>query len=367
MGRKILALRLSAMGDVSLTVPAIRAVIEANPDIEITLVTRSIFAPFFYGIPRLQLYFPDLKNRHKGFFGLIRLFSDLKKKENFDTVIDLHGVIRTKILTSLFKLSGKPGYSIDKGRKEKKFLLKSKYLRYLKHSSVRYLDTFNKAGLKGNLGKSPYLKVSDEALQKAGDFLSQIGSDSNSIRIGLAPFATHKPKIWGTDKFRELISLINQEHKVDFFLFGGGEEEIIKLKELQQFSSNIHLVAGNLNLAQELALMKYLDLMISMDSSNMHLSALSGIPTISIWGGTHPTFGFFALGQPEEYHLQTPASSLKCRPCSVFGGKPCIYGEPKCLEMLQALEVYHSLQKFGLLKVRTKKNVGEIAAPGKQN
>jgi ADP-heptose:LPS heptosyltransferase len=99
----------------------------------------------------------------------------------------------------------------------------------------------------------------------------------------------------------------------------------------------------------------------------MHLSALSGIPTISIWGGTHPTFGFFALGQPEEYHLQTPASSLKCRPCSVFGGKPCIYGEPKCLEMLQASEVYHSLQKFGLLKVRTKKNVVEIGAPDKQN
>lgn len=366
MAKKILALRLSAMGDVSLTVPAIRAVIEANPDVEITLVTRSIFAPFFYGIPRLNLFFPDLHDRHKGFFGLFRLYLELRKKEEFSAVIDLHGVIRTKILTTFFKLSGTPGFTIDKGRKEKKFLLKSKYLRYLKHSSVRYLETFNKAGLKGKIGKSPYLKVSEESLQKAESFLSQFSSDSNSIKIGLAPFATHKPKIWGTDKFKELISFINEEHKVEFFLFGGGEEEISKLKELQKFSSNIHLVAGNLKLSEEIALIKYLDLMISMDSSNMHLSALSGIPTISIWGGTHPTFGFFALGQPEEYHLQTPASSLKCRPCSVFGSKPCIYGEPKCLEMLKASEVYHSLLKFGLLETRDRKSA-PISTPAKPN
>jgi len=343
------------MGDVSLTVPAIRAVLDANPDLQITLVTRSIFAPFFYGIPRLDLFFPDLKNRHKGLFGLIRLYRDLKKKQDFSSVIDLHGVIRTKILSTFFKLSGKPVFTIDKGRKEKKFLLKSKYLRYLKHSSVRYLDTFNKAGYKGNIGKPPYLSVSEEALKKAGSFLSQIPVNNTPILIGLAPFATHKPKIWGTDKFKELISLINREHKAEFLLFGGGEDEIAKLKELQKYSSNIHLVAGNLNLSEEIALIKNLDLMISMDSSNMHLSALSGIPTISIWGGTHPTFGFYALGQPAEYHLQIPASSLKCRPCSVYGGKPCIYPEPKCLEMLKAEEVYNSLQKFDLLKIRNKK------------
>ncbi len=363
MVRKILALRLSAMGDVSLTVPAIRAVIEANPDIRITLVTRKFFAPFFYGIPRLDLFFPDLQSRHKGFFGLIRLYRDLKNKENFSSVIDLHGVIRTKILTVLFRLSGKLGFTINKGRKEKKFLLKSKYLRYLKHSSVRYLDTFNKAGLKGNIGKSPYLNVPDEALQKAASFLAQLSVSESSIRIGLAPFATHKPKIWGTDKFKELISLINQEHKVEYFLFGGGEEETAKLKELQKYSPNIHLVAGNLTLPEEIAVIKNLDLMISMDSSNMHLSALSGIPTVSIWGGTHPTFGFFALGQPAEYHIQTPASSLKCRPCSVFGGKPCIYQEPKCLEMVKAEDVYNSLQKFGLLKARSRRIAKEITSP----
>ena len=354
--RKIIAFRLSAMGDVSLTVPAIKGVIEANPDLEITLVTRKFFAPFFYGIPRLRLIFPDLNGRHHGFAGLFRLYSDLKKEGPFEAVVDLHGVIRTRVITFLFKSSGTPGFSIDKGRKEKRFLIRSKYIRMLKHSSQRYLDTFSEAGFKGQIGKAPWLNISSEAGSNASRFLNKLNIKEGSVRIGLAPFATFRPKIWGIENFRSLITLINASHQVDFFLFGGGSGEIALLKDFQQFSSNIHLVAGELNLSEELALIQSLDLMVSMDSSNMHLAALSGVPTVSIWGGTHPAFGFSAIGQPTEYHLQTPASSLKCRPCSVFGNKPCIYPAPKCMEMVTPKDVYNSLLKFGLFKSKERKN-----------
>jgi ADP-heptose:LPS heptosyltransferase len=358
--KKIIVFRLSAMGDVSLTIPAIRAVIGSNPDVEMMVVTRKFFAPFFYGIPRVRLFFPDLNQRHKGLFGLIRLYNDLKKEGPFVSVIDLHGVIRTRILTTLFKWSGTKGYTINKGRKEKRFLLKSKYIRNLKHSSTRYLDTFKAAGFKGQIGRAPYLEFPEDATINARQFLSQKQISGDNLKIGLAPFATHKPKIWGIDKFRELISLINNKYQVDYFLFGGGDEEIGHLKELQKYSPNIHLVAGNLNLQDELALIKMLDLMISMDSSNMHLSALSGIPTISIWGGTHPAFGFSALGQPAEYHIQTPASSLECRPCSVFGGKACIYPEPKCMEMVKSQDVFKTLEKLNLLKIKAKVKSGIV-------
>ena len=350
--RKIIAFRLSAMGDVSLTVPAIRGVIEANPDLEITLVTRKFFAPFFYGIPRLQLFFPDLKGKHKGFPGLFTLYSDLRKEGPFEAVIDLHGVIRTRIITFLFKISGTPGFSIDKGRKEKRFLIKSKNIRMLKHTTERYLDTFLEAGFNGQIGEAPYFSIIDVAKQEASLFIEKNISGAGKLKIGLAPFATLQPKIWGIQNFKELISTINADHNADFFLFGGGAEEIGLLKEFQQFSNNIHLVAGELHLSEELALISKLDLMISMDSSNMHMAALSGIPTISIWGGTHPAFGFYAIGQPTEFHIQTPVSSLKCRPCSVYGNKPCIYPTPKCMEMVTPQEVFRTLIKFNLLKAK---------------
>ncbi len=355
--RKIIAFRLSAMGDVSLTVPAVKAVLAANSDLEITLVTRRFFAPFFYDIPRLYLAFPELNGRHKGIIGLFRLFTDLKKSGPFEAVIDLHGVIRTRILTFLFKKSGTPGYSVDKGRKEKKFLITSKYIRMLKHTTERYLETFDAAGFKGQIGKGPYFNIMEDAAIKANLFLEQEGIASGKLKIGLAPFATYQTKIWGTQNFRELISIINARHETDFFLFGGGAEEIRLLKEFQQFGTNIHLVAGKLELSEELALIRTLDLMISMDSSNMHLASLSAIPTISIWGGTHPAFGFFALGQPTGYHMQTPASSLKCRPCSVYGNKPCIYATPRCMEMVKPMDVYDKLMLFNLFKVKEQKIV----------
>jgi len=350
--KKILVFRFSAMGDVSLTVPVIKGVLDQNPDLEITFVTRKFFAPFFYGIPRLKLVFPDFKGREKGIFGLLRLYKELKKSGPFESVIDLHGVIRTRILSSLFKISGVPCFSIDKGRKEKKFLIKSRYIRALKHTTARYLETFATAGFNGQIGKAPFLKLEEASYSYAASFLEKTIPGSDKIRIGLAPFATHKQKIWGIGNFRELITLLNAHYEIDFLLFGGGKAEINLLKEFQSVSPNIHLAAGELELSAELALISTLDLMISMDSSNMHLASLSGIPTVSIWGGTHPAFGFWALGQPNEYHLQTPASSLKCRPCSVFGNKPCIYPTPRCMEMVKPQDVFDKLVKFKVLRNR---------------
>ncbi len=348
--KKVIVFRLSAMGDVSLTVPVLRAVLEANPDLEITLVTRKFFEPFFYNIPRLTLFFPDLKGRHSGFTGLFKLYADLKNLAGFEAVIDLHGVIRTKILARLFKISGVPGFSINKGRKEKKFIIKSQYIRGLKHATARYLEVFEKAGIKGAMGKAPYLKLREDAGERAGKFLEKFQILPGKLKIGLAPFATHEPKVWGIQNFRELITLINVDYDVEFFLFGGGAEEIKLLTELKNYEPNIHLVAGELQLSQELALMGLLDVMVSMDSSNMHLASLLGIPTVSIWGGTHPAFGFYALGQPTEYHIQIPATSLKCRPCSVFGDKPCIYPIPRCMELVKPEDVYNKLIAFKLLR-----------------
>ena len=222
---------------------------------------------------------------------------------------------------------------------------------------MRYLETFGAAGIKGNIGKAPYLNIEESAGLTVLNFLEKKQITPGGLKIGLAPFATHKPKIWGIQNFRELTSLINAQCEADFFLFGGGKAEIKLLKEFKTYHPNIHLVAGQLNLSEELALMSMLDLMISMDSSNMHLSSLSGVPTVSIWGGTHPAFGFYALGQPTDYQMQTPASSLKCRPCSVYGNKPCIYTTPRCMEMVKPQDVFDRLVKFKLLKKRVTKNI----------
>jgi len=352
--KKILVFRLSAMGDVALTVPVIRKVIEMNPELHITLVTRPFFAPFFFGIPRVKLYFPRLEGKHKGLKGLYLLYRDLKKMGPFEKVVDLHAVIRTQVVSFLFRMSGTPVYTIKKGRADKNRLIHTKKIKQLTHSTQRYIDTFARAGIASKIGKAPYIDYSTEAFQSARSYLLGKLPEKGTLKVGLSPFANNAPKIWGLENFKELITLVNQNHKVVFFLFGGGEKEIKLLKQLEQHSENVQLVAGKFTLSEEIAMIRMLDLMIAMDSSNMHLAALSGVKTISIWGGTHPAFGFSALGQPEDFHIQPPEGILTCRPCSVFGGKPCIYPTPRCMELIKATDLYDKLVMLGVLNSKSK-------------
>ena len=77
--KHILVIRLSAMGDVAMTVPVIRSLIQQYNDVKVTVVSRPFFKPFFDDIDRVDFFSVDLEKRHKGFFGIYRLFKDLKK------------------------------------------------------------------------------------------------------------------------------------------------------------------------------------------------------------------------------------------------------------------------------------------------
>ena len=94
------------MGDVAMTVPVIRAFVEQNPNVKITVVSRPFFQPFFNDIPNLNFFAVDVNGRHKGLIGLFKLYSDLNKL-SIDAIADLHNVLRSKIIRTFFKLSGK--------------------------------------------------------------------------------------------------------------------------------------------------------------------------------------------------------------------------------------------------------------------
>jgi len=102
--QKIMVFRFSAMGDVAMTVPVIKTLISQNKDVEIIMVSRPFFAPFFKNIPQVKFIGVDLNNKYKGLTGLLSLFRFLRK-EKPDAVVDLHDVLRTKVLRNLFRLN----------------------------------------------------------------------------------------------------------------------------------------------------------------------------------------------------------------------------------------------------------------------
>jgi ADP-heptose:LPS heptosyltransferase len=331
--KQLLLLRFSAMGDVALLAPVVQAFTQRYPEIRITLVTRAKFAVFFEQFPNVQVIGADFDGRHYGLHGLITLFTELRQLAAFDVVIDAHQNVRSAVIKILFRLIGVPAFTIDKGRADKKALTRktNKIRRPLTHSVDRYARVFDAAGLAIKPAKpfqfAPFTNSQDE-LSK---FLSQQAIPVDRPWLGIAPFAQHTQKMWPFERFAPLLDQLYVHQPLTIFLFGGGSAEIAQLETLRQQFPHAILVAGKLSMAAELLLIRQLNGMLCMDSGNMHLAALSGVPVLSIWGATHPDAGFGPWGQGEEAILQISPAELSCRPCSVFGNKPCWRGDVACL------------------------------------
>src|SRR5690606_32986040 len=198
--KHIAVIRFSAMGDVAMTVPVLDC-IARKYDVKLTMVSRPFLKPLFSSVPNLDFFPADFKNYYKGFFGLIRLYRDLKKRK-VDAVADLHDVIRSKVIRTLFVLGGIPVASIDKGRTEKKALtrIENKEFRQLRHSVDRYADVFEKLGFPVN--PSDYRATK---LPLTENVLSVVGQ-KNQKWIGIAPFAQHEGKVYPEDLMRDVIN-----------------------------------------------------------------------------------------------------------------------------------------------------------------
>ena len=330
----LLVFRFSAMGDVALTIPALRGVLNENPELKLTIVTNKNFEALFNDIPRLTFYGVDLRD-YSGIFGLRRLFNQLRKLNKWNGVIDLHSVMRTWVLGSFFKLSGVKVFSIDKGREEKAELVNKtkKTFRQLKHTTERYLDVFRDFGLNAKIKEGAVIEPKVAAVKRIEDFLIANGIKSESVSIGVAPFSKHKQQTWPYAKTKSLIDQLLADDRNQIFLLGG-PDEAQELKELAAPHKKCWNMAGMFSLEEEIALMYQLDVVIAMDSFNMHLAALCNTKVVSIWGGTHKYAGFGPLNNNEENIVEITHEDLPCRPCSVFGSAPCYRKDWACLEQV---------------------------------
>ena len=318
----ILIMRFSAIGDVAMTVPVVASLAKQYPNVRITVLSKSFAKVFFENLsPNVGFMEVDFDGENKGIHGLNVLYRRLAAK-HFTAIADLHDVLRTKYLRLRFNLDRYRVMHIDKHHKDRKKLTakKNKILRQLPSSFENYADVFKKLGYPITLDfKSIYSPLGGNLRQ-----LPPVIGEKKGFQqwIGIAPFAAHQGKIYPIDKMEKVIEMITTLHpNWRIFLFGGGRNEISIMSEWEKKYKQCICVSEYLSgLSQELILMSHLNVMVSMDSANMHLASLTGIPVISIWGATHPYTGFMGWNQNEQNIIQV---SLSCRPCSIYGKKPC--------------------------------------------
>jgi len=309
-------MRLSAMGDVAMTVPVLRAFANQYPSVKITVISRPFFRPFFDGIPNVDFFAFDEKGRHKGFFGLLRLFNDLKQLD-IDVFADLHNVLRSTVIRSLFNLSGKKTAFVDKGRDEKKALTRSenKIFQPLPTMFERHAKVFSELGFPVDLSAPQFPEPQLLEVQ-----VREITGNKSGSWIGIAPFAQYDSKVYPADLMQKVIDELAQKQDYKIFLFGAKNE----LKILDAFAArkeNVINMAGKIKFNQELQLISNLDIMLSMDSGNAHIAAMFGIKVITLWGATHPFTGFLPFGQPIENALVSDREKYPKLPTSVYGNK----------------------------------------------
>jgi len=328
-----LVIRLSSLGDVAIAIPVLYSVAEKYPDDHFLMLTQNAWQSLFVNKPSNLAVFPVYtKGEHKGIRGIIRLLRELSlfiQTEEIK-VSDLHGVIRSFLIDWYFRFRGRPVAIIDKGRSDKRKLVrrKNKILRPLKTSLERYQEVFEKLGYDSSLcfnGLFPEKPVK-----------KQIG-------IGIAPFAKHRGKIYPIEQMEEVVRRLNELPDLRIILYGS-KQESEQLENWEKKYSNVTSVAGQMSLQEELFLMNQMDLMVSMDSANMHLASLVDTPVVSIWGATHPYTGFYGFNQDESTIVQT---DLPCRPCSIFGNKPCYRGDYACLKQITPEMIVDKIKMAG--------------------
>ena len=342
--KNVLIARFSALGDVAMTVPVVYSACEAYPGVRFVMATQPVASSLFINRPaNLEVVAVDVKERYHGPRGIWRLMGDLRRDYAIDAFVDLHDVIRTRIMGLYCRLHAIPMSRIDKGRREKRELTRErgKQMRQLISSRQRYADAFEAMGFSfGETFTSVYPEGSD--VPSVADIAGE--KHAGERWIAVAPFAKHEGKIYPPGLMSLVVDAMARRDGVRLFLFGGGgyERTVLDLWERKHPGKVTSLAGKRYGFGRELALLRQCDVMLSMDSANMHLASLVGLPVVSVWGATHPFCGFTGWHQSADNQVQV---DMPCRPCSVFGNKPCLRGDYACLRSIDHNVIIQRLDK----------------------
>ena len=325
-----LIIRFATIGNVAMTVPVVASLSRRQPNDRFIIASKKDLGAMFASMENVTFYEVDNRLDWKG---VVSLWRELR--EQVDGVIDLQNVRRTRVLDLLMRMSGKQVTRVRYGRIRKRLIT---WLgigkRQLPSEFERYQEAFRRAGL-----ETDNAFVSLPINKQASTTIAKRFGEKKGRWIGIAPFAKSKSNMLPYRVMKDVIEGLVQDKETQVFLFGAGAVECEMLRQWASVFPRTESIAGQLRLAEELELMRRLDVMICMDSANQHLASLVGLRAVSVWCATHPMIGFAGWKQKAEDIIQR--SELGCRPCTCHGTNHCRYGNFACREIQAETIIQH--------------------------
>jgi ADP-heptose:LPS heptosyltransferase len=333
--RNVLVVRLSALGNVAMTIPVLYPVCRANPDTRFIMLTKTWPATMFQQCPdNLVVEGYDEKETHKGLFGLLKLTDKLRRQYGIDVVIDLHNVSGTWLIDAYMRACGVKVVRLDRENAKRRALVSHKSDEPVSPIHDRYRAVFKRLGFAApddftRLYDGQELPVSPIVLKK----------EMGQRWIAISPFSSHRQKAYPLEQMEQVIAELTKHENYWIFLMGGGKAEKIALRPIaRKFKNVISMAEVKHKFVDEYALLSKCDLMLTMESANMHLASLMGLQAMTVWGPTTASCGYLGYNQVIEDDIQL---DMPCRPCSITGDRPCKFGDFRCLKNIPPEYIAH--------------------------
>ena len=313
----ILIIKLSAIGDVVQTLPALEAIKTIYPESTLTWLVEEPAAGILEDHPlidivlvsRRKIWFRMLRNPLTAMQGLTRIFHflvDLRRSQ-YDIAIDFQGLFKSGVLIGLARARRKIGF--DRTRELSYLFLNERIPAYdiEKHALERYLDVARYLGAK-DIHATCTLPIHRELTlirQKVEAIKPQ-----GKLLIVINPAARWKSKLWPERNFAMLADrLVREKHAVVVFT-GSREDRELNRNILSMMEEQALNWAGETTLKELAALAHHADVFISTDTGPMHLAAAAGVTVLALFGPTAP----WRTGPYGSKHIILRAGT-ECSPC----------------------------------------------------
>ena len=306
----ILVIRLSALGDVVRTVPAVVSLSEAYPDAGITWVTEELGASFLRGHPAIEkvMVFP------KSLTAVGRMASFVKelRAREYDVVADFHGLLKSALICRAARAKRKVGY-IRAGTKERSQFAYTETVSVPEGKLCRYTRNMTMAEYLGGKDPNPanLLHGPDPVPEELSAFVEGLPGDGPifAIHQGTKPRATYKR--WPGDRYAALADELVRKHGGRVILTWAPEEREQVEAIAAAAKEKIHLAPRTTTPLELGYLLSRSDMYIGSDTGAAHIATIAGTPVLAIFGPTDPVENEPGPYSPHEIVMR----NVDCSPC----------------------------------------------------
>ena len=344
----ILIVKLSAIGDVIHTLPALNAIRSHCPDAHITWLVEEAAAPLVEGHEALDRVLVSKRKRWMRGLRTSSFFSTLSeiyrfiktlRDTDYDMILDFQALLKSGVLIAIARGQRKIGFGKGLEHMEHSYIFLNERIPAVDmeiHALSRGMMLIDALGIPSNTVEYK-LPVSSYDHEKVDGLMRTYGMLGVKPLVAINPVAKWETKLWANKKFSQLADILIDRNDAKIVFTGGPEDGSTIQDIMAAMKGHAVNLAGHTTLKMLAALYQKVDFVVSTDTGPMHMAAAVGIPVVALFGPTAPwRTGPFGTGH------QIVRGGPECSPCFKRECKTI-----DCMEQISVQQVVDAIHKLG--------------------